>query len=546
MAWINGQWVDEDELQGMLYSGVRPTLPFYDQSSFTSPLSTLNQEATGNFSMWGSPAGIRVEEPVTPQSVTGGFGVTQNYGGFSPQMGMLTDMVSNQPPMIDYSVVTDDPVRPVIDYSMFTENMPTATLPAETELQLLDNTMPNIQAAVNQDTGMVPASNLSVNPQTDQDYLNLGVIPLGTPIGSNINQSNMFVAPEYRASTPSMIGLGTGWGQKDASGIFGTPTVVGVPTADNQGDVMPDLTGNIDIPAAYDLGLRMAGMKPGLRTSGQNTGQTMYTDEGETDITDLMDKHFEDPNATKNVALAIAQNYQDNPQTQLWNDSIAKSLGLSKHDVEVANSLLGHVDSSDPGTTVTVAPGMGLAPAVTISEESTFQPGVVPTHTIGYGKWLDNQVAKVLSPTKTTTNWVDKPFQSSNKEENERLKAIAKQLAHDEKVAKAKKDKDDKARLARVQKAMAAKQKQIQQQQQAEKTAAQQTARVRNEIRAMLNANRDRGEASEREINAAVEAMGLDFGGLTNKQFAALARNTRGEAGMDETGYTDHEGLGVG
>ena len=545
MAWINGQWVDEDELQGMLYSGVRPTLPFYDQSSFTSPLSTLNQEATGNFSMWGSPAALHVESTL-PQSVAGGSGVTQNYGRFSPQMGMLTDMVSNQPPMIDYSVVTDDPVRPVIDYSMFTENMPTATLPAETELQLLDNAMPNIQAAVNQDTGIVPASNLSVNPQTDQDYLNLGVIPPGTPIGSNVNQSNMFVAPEYRASTPSMIGLGTGWGQKDASGIFGTPTVVGVPTADNQGDVMPDLTGNIDIPAAYDLGLRMAGMKPGLRTSGQNTGQTMYTDEGETDITDLMDKHFEDPNATKNVALAIAQNYQDNPQTQLWNDSIAKSLGLSKHDVEVANSLLGHVDSSDPGTTVTVAPGMGLAPAVTISEESTFQPGVVPTHTIGYGKWLDNQVAKVLSPTKTTTNWVDKPFQSSNKEENERLKAIAKQLAHDEKVAKAKKDKDDKARLARVQKAIAAKQKQIQQQQQAEKTAAQQTARVRNEIRAMLNANRDRGEASEREINAAVQAMGLDFGGLTNKQFAALARNTRGEAGMDETGYTDHEGLGVG
>ena len=539
MAWINGQWVDEDELQGMLYSGVRPTLPFYDQSSFTSPLSTLNQEATGNFSMWGTPAGIRVEEPVTPQSVTGGFGVTQNYGGFSPHMGMLTDMVSNQPPMIDYSVVTDDPVRPVIDYSMFTENMPTATLPAETELQLLDNTMPNIQAAVNQDTGMVPASNLSVNPQTDQDYLNLGVIPLGTPIGSNINQSNMFVAPEYRASTPSMIGLGTGWGQKDASGIFGTPTVVGVPTADNQGDVMPDLTGNIDIPAAYDLGLRMAGMKPGLRTSGQNTGQTMYTDEGETDITDLMDKHFEDPNATKNVALAIAQNYQDNPQTQLWNDSIAKSLGLSKHDVEVANSLLGHVDSSDPGTTVTVAPGMGLAPAVTISEESTFQPGVVPTHTIGYGKWLDNQVAKVLSPTQTTTNWVDKPtptktaYTGPTKAEL-RAAAVAQRKA------------DEATRKAAARRAAAA-QKHLEDSRaaaaQAQAASAAQAQAAQNAARAVLAsaAGRDRGGPSSREIAAAIEVLsGVDSFG------SGGMRNTRGEVGMDETGYTDTSGYGVG
>ena len=69
MAWINGQWVDEDELQGMLYSGVTPTLPsmiglgtgwgqtdargifgtptfnMWDSSSFNDDLGVLDQEA---------------------------------------------------------------------------------------------------------------------------------------------------------------------------------------------------------------------------------------------------------------------------------------------------------------------------------------------------------------------------------------------------------------------------------------------------------------------------------------------------------------------
>ena len=537
MAWINGQWVDDDELQGMLYSGVTPTLPFYSQPSFTSPLSTLNQEAAGNFNMWGTPAGIRIEEPTTPQATTGGFGVTQDYGGFSPSISMLNDMLANQAPMVDTNIVTDMPSRPVtINDVPFHENMPVVG-------SNWDDVMPAIQSTL----PTAPFEKTSfVAPVTDQDYINEGTIPPGTPLGSNINRSNAFLADEYKASTPSMIGLGTGWGQTDASGIFGTPTHVGSTTTDNQGDVMPDLTGNIDIPAAIDLGWRMTGYKPGLRNSGNTTpmptspsgDQTMYTDEGETDITDLMDKHFEDPNATKDVALAIAQNYQDNPQTQLWNDAIAKNLGLSKHDVEVANSLLGHVDTSDPNTTVSVASGMGFAPAVTISEESTFQPGVVPTHTIGYGKRLDELAAKVLSPTKTTTNWVDKPtptktaYSGPTKAEL-RAAAVAQRKA-DEATRKAaarraaaaqKHLEDSRAAAARAQAASAA------QAQAAQKAAKAVLSRMGN----------DRNRPSDREIAAAIEVMSqvdsFGSGGM---------RNSRGEVGMDETGYTDSSGLGVG
>ena len=537
MAWINGQWVDDDELQGMLYSGVTPTLPFYSQSSFTEPLNVLSQQATGNFNMWGTPAGIRIEEPVTPQATTGSFGVTQDYGGFSPSISMLNDMLANQAPMVDTNIVTDMPSRPVtINDVPFHENMPIIG-------SNWDDVMPAIQSTL----PTAPFEKTSfVAPVTDQDYINEGTIPPGTPLGSNINRSNAFLADEYRASTPSIIGLGTGWGQTDASGIFGTPTHVGSTTTDNQGDVMPDLTGNIDIPAAIDLGWRMTGYKPGLRNSGNTTpmptspsgDQTMYTDEGETDITDLMDKHFEDPNATKDVALAIAQNYQDNPQTQLWNDAIAKNLGLSKHDVEVANSLLGHVDMSDPNTTVSVASGMGFAPAVTISEESTFQPGVVPTHTLG-NKYLDEVVAAITKPTQTTTNWVDTttptvPAYSGPTQAEINAAKRATDLANQKAAARAKAAADRLAAL-RAKQTAADKARQVQD--------AKDRAAAKSAAKALLDQarSRDNHGYSEREIARAIEiAHEIDTFGSGNPF------QEREQAGRDRAGVSIDPDQGSG
>jgi hypothetical protein len=52
------------------------------------------------------------------------------------------------------------------------------------------------------------------------------------------------------------------------------------------------------------------------------------------------------------------------------------------------------------------------------------------------------------------------------------------------------------------------------QQQQADKTAADQTARVRQEVFDMLMSGRDRGEPSARDIDAAIQSMGNEFGGL--------------------------------
>ena len=603
MPFINGQWIDEEQarmmaMRGanpmiyggtfdtpmiyegttdvpdpMLYGGttdvpgsmafqgegmLSPTLPnplqAFTEPAFTQPLAALNRQATGSFQGEGGtmdPAAINAA--MGPQLA----GPTVNQfrptgSDYTPQQ-LSTPIDQLQQQNIPSNVVPIDPtaglaasdpnLQGVTPFSQASSLNPFAAqasiAPQTSSLQAFSLPGRTPQARVS--VGEQP-----VSPVTDQDYIDQGTIPQSTPIGSNINQSNAFLADEYRASTPSMIGLGTGWDQTDASGIFGTPTYVGSTTTDNQGDVMPDLTGNIDIPAAIDLGWRMTGYKPGLRNSGNITpmptspsgDQTMYTDEGETDITDLMDKHFEDPNATKDVALAIAQNYQDNPQTELWNDSIAKSLGLSKHDVEVANSLLGHVDSSDPNTTVTVAPGAGYAPAVTISEESTFQPGVVPTHTLG-NKYLDEVVAAITKPTQTTTNWVDKPtptktaYTGPTKAEL-RAAAVAQRKA------------DAKARKAAARRTAAA-QKHLEDSRaaaaRAQAASAAQAQAAQNAARAVLAsaAGRDRGGPSSREIAAAIEVLsGVDSFG------SGGMRNTRGEVGMDETGYTDLDGLGVG
>ena len=78
---------------------------------------------------------------------------------------------------------------------------------------------------------------------------------------------------------------------------------------------------------------------------------------------------------------------------------------------------------------------------------------------------------------------------------------------------------------------------------QAQAASAAQAQAAQNAARAVLAsaAGRDRGGPSSREIAAAIEVLsGVDSFG------SGGMRNTRGEVGMDETGYTDTSGYGVG
>jgi len=516
MAWVNGQWVDDDELQGMLYSGVTPTLPFYDQSSFTSPLSTLNQEAAGNFNMWGTPAGIRIGEPTTPQATTGSFGVTQDYGGFSPSISMLNDMLANQAPMVDTNIVTDMPSRPVtINDVPFHENMPVVG-------SNWDDVMPTIQSGQTaqpayQGVGwdQIDASGIFGTPTV------VGGTPATNPVGGIASGRTFGVAADPTKMPVGYSEAGVPMSNENLSYFGAAP----VPTSPSMGADYgaADKTGsNLDLHSAWDLGLRMldpTGFKPGRRTSGDTgpgTGsslnQTGWTDEGETDITDLMDKHFEDPNATKNIALEIAQTYQDNPahRTQLWNDAIAKAIGLSEHDVQVANSLLGHVDTSNPNTTVNVASGMGFAPAVTISEESDF---TTDYHDLGYGPHVNKAVDWAIKPTQTTTNWVDKPTPTAP------AKPAGPTRAELKAAAVAQRKADEATRKAAARRAAAA-QKHLEDSRaaaaRAQAASAAQAKAAQKAAKAVLSRlGQDRNRPSDREVAAAIEVMSQvdTFGG---------------------------------
>jgi hypothetical protein len=84
------------------------------------------------------------------------------------------------------------------------------------------------------------------------------------------------------------------------------------------------------------------------------------------------------------------------------------------------------------------------------------------------------------------------------------------------------------------------------QQQQAERTAAEQTARVRREVADMLNAGRDRGWATEAEIDAAIEAQGFDFGGMLGVGGLGQTMEDVGYGGGFAEGHGDTGATGQG
>ena len=113
-------------------------------------------------------------------------------------------------------------------------------------------------------------------------------------------------------------------------------------------------------------------------------------------------------------------------------------------------------------------------------------------------------------------------------------------------AAAAQRKADEKARKAAARRAKIARQALKDSQAAAARAAAASAAQAKaaqDKARAVLAAaaGRDRGGPSEREINAAIEVLSevdtFGSGGM---------RNTRGEVNMDETGYTDTSGYGVG
>jgi len=253
----------------------RPTGSDYTPQQLSTPIQQLQQQNIPQnvvpitpvdptlAGMGTVPAGISVvEEQVIPK--TGHFGIDQNYGDFSPHMGALVDMVGNQPPAIDYGVVTDNPTRPYEPGIPFHQNMPTVT-PSD------QNIMPTIQGVSPQGSGMVPigytetTDSGEVVPMTNENLSFFGAAPVPTSPSMNVDYSQaladagMATVP-IQSEAPETPAAYTG--ELDRYGLSGWTPEVPDPRhpvdfwgkgVDYVGDLISDTFDNPTLDKIYDV-----------------------------------------------------------------------------------------------------------------------------------------------------------------------------------------------------------------------------------------------------------------------------------------------------
>ena len=490
-----GGGIGQGAYQGTMGMGTPTILPGEETINITPVDPTLAGMGT-------VPAGINVvEEQVIPK--TGHFGISQNYGDFSPQMGMLGDMVTDQPPMVDFSVVTDDPSRPV-DYSqVFTENMPTATLPAETELQIMDSPIPNVQPVQTQDTGVIPATYTEttdtgeVVPMSNENLSFFGAAPVPTSPSMNVDYSQALadagMAPVVMSSRTSIPGR-TPQAQQAEFDLV-----------DLASDVAPPGTSDADIKDVA----RHAALINRLPVDTDNWTD-LFTFTGQVGAT-IHDNVYDFMADTLGGEITDDQARQD--LRDIVNNEILK---------DVTNSTaIGIKDLSDLDKAK-----MGMSGA-NIVWDSDQLDAMVQLNKTGYYKpsELIDSIEEVVSQVDTFKDIPAAPAKPAGPTRAELKAAAAAQRKADlaEKKAAARRTalarqalKDSQAAAARAQAASAAQ-------------AAKAIAKAKATLAAA--AGRDHGGPSEREINAAIEVLsGVD-------SFGSGGMMTETQRAMTDVGY---------
>jgi len=503
------------EAMGMLPPAVRiqMTAPFgggigpQSYSGVTGPFEAIPSDVPDIIQ-----PGEEVISPTTIDPTMAGMAtVSQNYGDFSPHMGMLGDMVSNQP-TVDYSIVTDDPTRPVVTDTPFSSNMPEIT-------PSFESNMPTVNPSELQTpAGMVQASHTGGLG----NYDHLGNL-------TSINPQGPFRLPSYS-------GTGTG-------GIG--PIDITVPVAPGL------MLGGSAAAATAKAIAESEGVQPGEPYSGMGdapdpmftghpgmlgaTGYDLSGTEGKTqdeiDVDTQVDTFagmgavpaMSDPTGGLAATDPSLQGVTPHSQASVLGDVFSSGVGIIDEGPFVPNnpiSVLDKVFSTTPALnwdTIKDLP-QTVIPAVfdTLMPTAGADTGTTPA--------VDTFKDIPAAPTKPaglTRAELKAAAAAQRKADLAEQKAAARRTELARQALK-----DSQAAAAKAQAASAAQAK-----------AAQDKARA---VLARA-AGRDRGGPSQAEINAAIEVMSQvdSFG-------AGAFRNTRGEVGMDETGYTDTSGYGVG
>ena len=169
--------------------------------SFTEPLNVLRQQATGvpaNMSTVGLSFGPE-RQPAKPSPLYPDAIIRD------AMLGMYDDMP-------DSSIVSDMPgIRYVDPYKGTLDDIPTAILDPDTQLRMLDNSMPNVEVNQPITTGIIPASSQAEGAVPDysqmaQDWGDPAMMAGGEYGGSD------YVSPEtdqaYSSPDPDFVGYG--------------------------------------------------------------------------------------------------------------------------------------------------------------------------------------------------------------------------------------------------------------------------------------------------------------------------------------------------
>jgi hypothetical protein len=551
--WINGQWVDEDKLQGMLYSGVRPTLgssstlPFYDQSLFTSPLSTLNKEATGISGMFDVPLGQATTDTIPTLAPVTGINMPTYIQGWSPPVGTEEEInammapfpVSQTDPIVSNQQATGGSIP---GYEDITPDFPHA---GQTTIDdMIARQDVSYGGKVPDHIGDDPRwySNPWDSPFQGDDWVDA---PQADGPLEILAKRAAVISRHPDIGYPSAIGTTYGDAGVDMNTPFGVQFSGGVPTIEDQALTTPmfsplDLFGGL--PALGKWGAKAVGKVLGKNKKTESFASIkdkLAEDEakkhGYTSV-DAMNKAWKDM-GTPDWSGKVTRSSFAQPKGYVNPKDTVHSLApfafmdpgeinaalQEEADAKVSEYMAAAEDTQD----IMIAgglPGGGTGGFLKDWVDKIDDARTIGGVKVGVGGSVNAPVITFTTPIKTTggpTENIPKPPD---------IRALA--------AAKAKKQADEQAMLARAaqrlqdDQAAQARQAQVAQAQASAQAQAQQAQAAWDVMRSQLMQGRDRGEPSAREIERAMErATQVDtFGQMTRDA------SDRASVGIDASG----------
>jgi hypothetical protein len=474
--------------------------------------------------------GLRVKEQPSLidiiDSREGTYGVSQDYRDFSPMMGTLADMAGDQP-VYDESVVTDMPSRPVFDLPSYSTNMPdvSQTLPADTQLRMLDDAMPRTWGPVPSD-GIVPIGGglgePSIDVQTQIDtFADIPSVDYSQVMTDAGMADVVMSAQAQQASAEADEGFFGGFGDIARIDIPGIDT--------NIGDILLNLDpdkkdGYVD---KQDIIERLVGL--GLLTSDQADQAKQYAWQTDTD-TNWVQRLFQIAGTA--LTAPILQMIDEGSIPAGLRAAFNNQLGIFGMPDSVVPGTIelieemtkGNIKPSELDALVNLDPGTVNSADIAeiLSQVDTFADLAdvdVQTQTDTF-----EDIDKIAEDTAARQAQLDADKSAAALQHQENVAAAAEE--HEKNVAiardKQRVNKRERMRKAQLRKTKLEKKKELRLKKAKQKSITDAIARgqaaqkdLEDRVRKDLEAARDRGGVSTTEVQAAIAAMqGLEFGGM--------------------------------